>query len=124
MADNTDPTADFNVIIGERGKNVTLKKPTVTTGPSGEVTAVSEAQTTVAAMRRRIADKDRDLLKQGIALRGDIKGFYRADSDVEEGDTITDTIGDVWRVKAMFRRLWDDGTEIFRKTVERRINDG
>ena len=114
-----DVVADFSTILTERGHTVTLRKPTVTIGPSGEVTAVSDADSSVSAIMLKLSDKDRTLLEQGIALRGDIKGYFTAATSVVVGDIIIDDSED-WRVVHTIRRKVD-GSDVYLMAVLRRV---
>lgn len=124
MVSSATIIADLATILTDDGQDVTLKKHTVTVGPMGEVTAVAESSsTTVRALRSAVTDRDRELLEQGIARKGDIKGVYKTADDPDEGDVIVDGNSEKWRIIRVNRRIGTVGTEVFKSTIERRIEE-
>lgn len=124
MADNTNPKADFDTILTERGQTVTRRRHTNTVGPSGEITAVSTADATLSMIIRRLTDKDRKLLPQGLSRRGQLKGLAAGDADLQDNDIIIDGNSDEFRIIGFFRREWDTGTVAFHKVIMVRSKEG
>lgn len=128
----SDMRNDFQDIIIEHGKELTLKRPIETVGPMGEVTVVSEEEYTLFALIQDITRKDRQIHEMGLAVLGNSKIFFFHEYPneitgngaliVKTGDIIIDENSKSWRIEQIISQHQGNNNEIFRTGVIKNID--
>lgn len=118
---------DFSDIIDEVGTNYTLIQQSDTTDPMGNVTAVSETSFTARGYLQHITLKDRTLHAMGLAVPGNIKGFfkheYTGSKIIIEGDILEDDENKKWRIVTILGERFITNTEVFKVLILRNIDN-
>ena len=92
--------SDLTDILNEVGQDVTIYRPTETTGSMGEVMASSSDNYTIKCDIQPISQKDHDLHAMGITGAGDAKAYFKHNYTSTDDATISSSgfipqIGDV-----------------------------
>jgi len=127
-----DLRSDIQSIIQTHGQQGTLIRPTENTGSMGDTKSLGVAGYTIFFIMQAITKKDRQIHEMGLAIPGNVKGFFyheypdsitgHGTLTVKAGDKITDKNNKVWRVEQIIGRRKAKTKEIFRTAVLKKID--
>jgi len=122
---------DFQGIVTDNGRELTLIRQTETTGSMGDVKTVSEAEYTIWTLIQDITRKDRQIHEMGLAVPGNSKAFFfheypdsitgNGTVSPEPGDIIKDENSKSWRIEEIISQHQGDNNEIFRTGIIKNI---
>lgn len=123
---------DFQDIVIDNGKEMTLIRQAETTASMGDVTAIAEEEYNIWVSVQDITRKDRQIHEMGLAVPGNSKAFFfheYPDSitgngvlSVEVGDILKDASDIRWRVERIIAQRNADNNEIFRVGIIKKID--
>jgi len=123
---------DFQDIVIDNGKAVTLIRQTPTTASMGDVTAISEEEYAIWTSIQDITRKDRQIHEMGLAVPGNSKAFFFHEypDSITGNGTLAVQVGDVikyeddkkWRVEQIIAQRNADNEEIFRVGIIKKID--
>ena len=126
---DTDSVADIKEILLEAGDMYDVIQETDTTDTLGDVTAVSNSTFRAYGLLQDISKKDRKIIDMGLAIAGNIKGFFKptylsggVTYQIEEGNILTDKSNSKWRVVKIIGERTISDTEIFKVLILKNIN--
>ena len=145
---DTDSLADVDEILLENGDMFQIEQESETTDSMGNVTEISKSWFNAYGMLQDITRKDRQIHKMGLAVPGNIKGFfkpfynkegttyfgsgttfgagtkfgYNNGNIIKEGDILIDRDGRSWKFVQLIGQRYIQDTEIFRVFVLRNMN--
>jgi len=96
-----DAINDIDEILQEAGKTYLITEQTATVDSMGNTTAISSTEFYCYAHLESLTQKDRKLIDMGIAIPGDMKGFFKESYNsnyIKEGQILTDLDGIKWRI--------------------------
>jgi hypothetical protein len=123
----TDQTADIDSILLEIGDMYTVTQESDTLDGKGNVTATTPSTFRAYGSLQDITKKDRQIHAMGLAVPGNIKGFFKAHYNnganyIKEGDRLTDKDSVDWRVIKILGERTYAGLEIFKTLILQKIN--
>ena len=124
---STDQTEDIDSILLEMGDMYTVTQEADTVTGKGNVTAATATTFNAYGVLMDITKKDRQIHEMGLAVPGNLKGFFKAHYNkgadyIKEGDKITDKASVDWRVIKIIGERTFAGLEIFKTLVLQKIN--
>lgn len=128
-----DAIGDIKEIILEHGISATLIRKTEIKGNMGEVTSVSSTSYNVPCMLQDITKKDRQIHEMGLAVPGNIKGFFYPSYPsgvtgqsgtlyVKVGDIIQDDDSKQWRIEQIIGERHFEGQIAFKVAILKNLN--
>ena len=109
--DTSDILVDLNNILLDHGRAFQVKRQSVTEDSLGNVTDVSNTEGAVYGILQDITRKDRKIVDMGLAVPGNIKGYFKmtysvvsagvsTTFEIKEGDVLIDNkTSDDWRIE-------------------------
>jgi len=123
---------DIQSIIKTHGMQAELIRETEDTASMGDTKTIGETGYTIFFIMQDITKKDRKIHEMGLAIPGNVKGFfYHEYSDsitgngtltVRAGDKIEDKNNKLWRVEQIVGGRKAKSKEIFRTGVLKKID--
>lgn len=102
---------DLDAILLDNGRMFDVIRQTTTQDSMGDVTAVSNSEFLAYGILMDITRKDRQIHDQGLAVPGNVKGFFKesytvtsggvgSSNDMREGDILVDRDTNInWRIE-------------------------
>lgn len=87
MTFDTTMLDDLDTILLERGRGFYVKRQTTTEGGMGNVLTVTNERFLVYGILMDITKKDRQIHDMGLAVPGNVKGFFKQTYPVSGGQT-------------------------------------
>lgn len=128
----SDLRSDIQDIIQTHGQQGTLIRESETTASMGDTTNRNPTGYTIHFIMQDITKKDRQIHEMGLALPGNVKGFFYhqyTDSitgngtlEVQAGDKIQDKNGVWWRIEQLVGKRKARTKEIFKTCVLHKVD--
>jgi len=123
---------DIQNIIKTHGMQAELVRPTENTGSMGDTKDVGVAGYTIFFIMQAITKKDRQIHEMGLAIPGNVKGFFyheypdsitgNGTLTIRAGDKIKDKDNKWWRIEQIVGGRKAKSKEIFRTAVLKKID--
>ena len=123
---------DIQNIIKTHGQQAELVRPVPSTDTMGQTTSVGVTGYTIFFIMQDITKKDRKIHEMGLAIPGNVKGFFyneypaiitgNGTLTVKAGDKIKDRNGFWWRIEQLVGARKSLTKEIFRTAVLKKID--
>ena len=123
---------DVQDIIDTHGQQAQLIRQVETMGSMGTTKAVVPTGYTIIFIMQDITRKDRKIHEMGLAIPGNVKGFFyheypdsitgNGTLTVRAGDLIEDKYKKLWRIEQILGGRKASTKEIFRSAVLRKID--
>ncbi len=114
---------DFDTILDEVGTTYVITRQTTTEDGNGNVIDVSNTTFNALAYLQHINIKDRELLNQGISVKGEYKGYFKHEyvdggtNVIKEGDLVTNEDNQKLRVTKILGERHFSNDEIIRVCI-------
>ena len=123
---------DIQNIIKTHGQQAELVRPVPSTDTMGQTKSVGETGYTIFFIMQDITKKDRQIHEMGLAIPGNVKGFFyneypesitgNGTLTIKPGDKIKDRNGFLWRIEQLIAGRKSQTKEIFRVAVLKKID--
>jgi len=122
---------DFHDIIKTHGMQGSLIHETEAIGSMGDTKIIGQSGYTIFFIMQGITKKDRQIHEMGLAITGNVKGFFYNEYPeeitghgtliVQAGDMILDKNNNWWRIEQIVGRRKAKSKEIFRTAILKKI---
>ena len=124
---------DIQSIIKTHGMQAELIRETEDTASMGDTKTIGETGYTIFFIMQDITKKDRKIHEMGLAIPGNVKGFFYHEYSAEitkagesvvvkAGDIIQDSDYKQWRVEQIVAERKFEGQEVFRTVILKKID--